>query len=160
MRYAYLAGLPLLAACAAGNPLPNGYSGPIATVQDSGHFEDDHRAVLFYVAQFKSKSINQSYSETKHRNYGRGREMNLWTVERAVPAEKVRLLLEGKVLYPAPFEELVHLNSMYSVAQVIELDAKPGAVYVVNGTLRNKDSQVWLEELKTKERVGTPISAK
>jgi len=160
MRHAYLAAMLLLAGCAAGNPLPSSYSGPTATVQDSGHYEDDHRAVLFYVEEFNSKPINESLSETRARNRGFGREMHLWMVQREVPAEKVRLLLKGRVLYPAPIEEIVHLNSMYSAAQLIELDAKPGVVYLVNGKLAGKDSAVWLEELKTKEKVGTPISAK
>jgi len=136
------------------------FSGPTATVQDSGHYEDDHRAVLFYVEEFNSKPINESFQETRARNRGFGREMHLWMVQREVPAEKVRLLLRGRVLYPAPIEEIVHLNSMYSAAQLIELDAKPGVVYLVNGKLAGKDSAVWLEELKTKEKVGTPISAK
>ena len=86
MRHAYLAAL-LPAGCAAGNSLPSGYGGPTATVQGSGHYEDAHRAALFYVEEFNSKPINESFHETRARNRGFGREMNLWMVQREVPAQ-------------------------------------------------------------------------
>jgi hypothetical protein len=148
-----------LASCAT-DPLPRDYSGPTASIEDFGRYEDDSRAVMYFVSEVNGKRISESLSATRNRNRGRGFQMDLYIVTRAVPAEKIKLKLEGRTMYATPIQELWNSGSMLSVSQVIELDAQQGAQYIVNGVLQEKGSAVWLEDKKTKEKVGVPVAVR
>ena len=136
-------------------------TGPKATVRDSGASEGASKASFYYLSAVNGKTVNESLSETRQANHGRGFQMTLNIVEREVPADReLQLTLDAKVAYAAPILELINSGSMYHATQVIRFQPEPNGVYIVKGELGADKSSVWLEDAKTKERVGTPVPKK
>ena len=63
--------LAFLAACVS-SPIPEGYTGPTATIRDSARPESGSRALFFYVAKIDGNAIKDSLAVTRQVNYGRG----------------------------------------------------------------------------------------
>jgi hypothetical protein len=158
-RFAVAAALVLLG-CAT-KPIPEGYTGPKATIRDSGASQGPSQATFYYLSAINGKTIDESLSTTRHANYGRGLQMTPKLVEREVQADReLELTLDATVAYAAPILELIHSGSMYRATQVIRFQPEPNGVYIVKGELGPDKSSVWLEDVNTKERVGTPVAKK
>jgi len=156
----FLALLILSVVGCATNPIPEGYTGPKALIRDSGTTQSSEKGEFFYLSAVNGKTIEDSLSATREANYGRGFAMTPKIIEREVPAQELQLKLEARVAYAAPILELANSRELYSATQTITLEAKPNAVYIVKGQLTEGNSSVWLEDMATGERVGTPVQTK
>ena len=160
MKRAAVAAALVLLGCAT-NPIPEGYTGPKATIRDSEASEGASKASFYYLSAVNGKTIDESLSETRQANRGRGFQMTPKIVEREVPADReLQLTLDATVAYAAPILELINSGSMYRATQVIRFQPEPNGVYIVKGELGPDKSSVWLEDVNTKQRVGTPVPKK
>jgi hypothetical protein len=134
-----------------------GSSAPIATIRDGGRSESSSKALIFYVQAVNGKSVDNSLHETTIAYHGQGMNFAPIFVERQVLAEgEVRLELRAAIHFGAPILALMNAGKNYDATQIIRLQPKPNAVYVVNGELTEARSAVWLEDDATGEKVGTP----
>jgi len=71
LRAAVLAAAFELAGCTT-NPIPQGYTGPLATIDDSAVTRSSTSADLFYVSDVDGRPIEDSRAATNRANSGRG----------------------------------------------------------------------------------------
>ncbi len=140
-----------LAACAT-NPIPEGYTGPRATISDSAKSLGTSSADLFVLSKVDGKSIHESIIGTRQANSGRGFYMSPVEVKREVPAQPAKYTLVGRRVYAAPILELT--NKIYEITGELEFAPETDGSYVVKGTLDSNYSAVWLEDAKTGGLIG------
>ena len=150
-----------LAACAT-DPLPSGYSGPVAKLLDSVGDSGDttHHALYsrdeyFFASAIDGKPIKDTLSATRTKSFGKGKNTDYDIINRDIPVRLITIKIEGKVSYAPPIFELTHAGSLYSVAKVIQFEPAEGRTYIVKGKLAETGSEVWLEDMRTGEHVGT-----
>ncbi len=141
-----------LAACTTA-PVPKGYTGPLATIQDSALSESTSRAQFFYLAKIDDRSIDNVLGETRRANQGRGFLLKPVTYQRDVPAGTVTLTLEARVSYGAPIQEMMNASTVYSTERTLKVTLDSNKTYVVKGTLTADKKDVWLEDTATGNRV-------
>lgn len=141
-----------LGGCAT-SPIPEGYSGPIANVQDTAHSETPNRAVFFYVAAIDGQRIENILSATRRANSGRGFSLSPVQFAREIPARPAKLTLEGRVAYGAPIQEIMNSATVYTIEKSITLVPESNKAYVVKGTLTADRKEVWLEEATSGKRI-------
>ncbi len=135
----------LFAGCASFQPsVPEGYTGPVATIRDSAGSLSSNKADLFYVAKVDDRTVRDSQTETISRNQGRGFSMTPAVLDHDVPARPTTLSLVGVTHYAAPILALT--NPAYKVEGTIQFTPEPKKIYVVRGSLGADKSSVWLEE--------------
>src|SRR5438309_1392066 len=155
----YVVSLAFLAACVS-SPIPEGYTGPTATIRDSARPESGSRAIFFYVAKIDGNAIKDSLAVTRQVNYGRGASLKPTVIERKVPARPLVLTLEGRTAYGAPIQEMFNAKTMYSVQATVEFEPAPDRAYVVMGILQQDKTEIWLADQATGERVGKVVQPK
>jgi len=153
------ASLAFLASCVS-SPIPEGYTGPTATIRDSARPESGSRAIFFYVAKIDGNAIKDSLAVTRQVNYGRGASLTPKVIERKVPARRLVLTLEGRTAYGAPIQEIFNTKTMYRVDAIVEFEPAPDRVYVVMGILQQDRTEIWLADDATGERVGKVVQSK
>jgi len=77
------------------------------------------------------------------------------TVEHArdVPAKASTLVLEGRVSYGAPIQEIMNSSTVYTVQRTVNFAPESNKTYVVKGTLTSERKEVWLEEAASGKRI-------
>ena len=146
----------VVSACAS-DPVPEGYTGPLAAIRDSVVTEGKNKAEFFFASEIDGKLIHDSLSATESRSYGKGFHMEIEIVERDIPVRPMRVKLEGRVAYSAPILKLAHLGSLYSACSIVEFEPVEGHTYIVKGKLTASASKVWLEDMLDGQKVGRRI---
>ncbi|MEN3068571.1 hypothetical protein [Uliginosibacterium sediminicola] len=152
----------LAAGCASYTPVPADYTGPIASISDSGRVEGASKAQLFVIAEIDGQRIDNSFKASAQASYGQGLALRTRYVERKIPARPMKVKLEGSHITGAPIHALISqaAGTFFSVEGVIDFSPKPNGQYVVKGELKKEGSSVWIEDMETGERVGDKISGK
>jgi hypothetical protein len=150
-------GAIILTGCAT-NPIPEGYTGPRATIRDTGSSETSSRAVMFWLNEVDGKQIKTSPGETAGANQGRGFSMSPVFISRDVPAKPLTLKLIGSRIFAAPILALT--NPSYRVEGTVNFEPKDGKMYEVRGEVSEKYSAVWLVDAGTGEVVTGKIERK
>ncbi len=140
--------LVFLAACTH-NPIPEGYTGPLATVTDTFSQRSGVSADFFVLTAINDRQIDDSIGGTRMANQGQGFSQRPVALSRLVPAQPAKFTLKGRRQYGAPILELV--NKIYQISGDLEFTPEPGARYVVRGTLSEEYSAVWMENSVTGE---------
>lgn len=151
--------LLILTACATHyNPVPDGYTGPVATVIDTGVTEDGTRARIFYVESIDDVRIDNARSATRRSSYGTGMSLHMKTHQRQIPVRAMKLKLVGSHVVAAPIHEIASraAGTFFEVEGVIDFTPQPGATYLVRGDLKKQGSSVWLEQVG----VDGPVTSK
>ena len=134
-----------LSGCAT-SPIPENYSGPLATVRDTAVSETSNRAQFFYLAQVDGQPVENVLGATRRANSGRGFAMSPVTFSREVPANPSTFTLAGRVAYGAPIQEIVNSGTVYTVEKKVTVTPRSNTTYVVKGTLTAERQDVWLED--------------
>ncbi|MBP7064048.1 hypothetical protein [Ferrovibrio sp.] len=142
--------LIFLAACTH-NPIPEGYTGPVAMVADSYSQRSGVSADFFVLSAINDRQIDDSIVGTRMANHGQGFAQTPVALSRSIPAQPAKFTLKGRRQYGAPILEL--LNKIYEITGDIEFTPEPNARYVVKGSLSEEYSAVWLENSATGEVV-------
>ena len=148
----------LISACVT-NPIPDDYTGPRATINDTyGKTWSERAANFFFVDEVDGKNIADALSATTQSNYGRGFELQPAAYSRQVPAQSATFTIVGRTHYAAPILELT--NPVYQVKGTVTFTPQPNHYYVVKGTLTPEYSAVWIEDVETKAVVGNKVEVK
>ena len=151
-----------MAGCAAYQPVPPDYTGPVATVSDSGFAESRAKAQLFVLEKIDGNDVPNSFGESARASYGQGLLLRTKIVERQVPAKPMKVLILGSHITGAPIHALFSQarGTFYSVDGVVDFSPKPNGRYVVTGELKEDGSSVWIEDAETKQAVTEKVTKK
>jgi hypothetical protein len=150
--------LTLLVGACAQNPIPEGYSGPVANLADSGGMQSGTSANLFFAEKIDDRLIQDSLSATKAANYGGGFALRPAIINRNIPARPCKVTITGRTHYAAPILELI--NKVYQVSGIVDFDPQPNGNYVVTGVLGDDYSAVWIEDVHTGNTASSKIEVK
>ena len=148
--------------CAAYQPVPEGYGGPVAKVADSGFAEDGTKAQLFVLSAVDGNRIPTSFAASANASYGRGFSLTTRFVERNVPAKPMKVTLFASHTTGAPIQAILSqaAGTFYSVEGVVAFAPEGGKNYVVKGELKKEGSSVWIEDADTLQPVTEKVVKK
>jgi hypothetical protein len=155
-RHAILISLAfLLSGCASYSPVPSGYSGSLAIIQDTMKSRSRTSVDLFYLEKIDGKTIDNSLSATVQANSGRGLMMEPRIIERSVPTVAGTFTIVGRTHRAAPILELA--EKVYRVSGDVRFTPQPDHRYILRGSLDETHSEVWIEDMGTGEIMDRKI---
>lgn len=140
------------------NPVPEGYSGPLAKIEDTYASRAERSIDVFFLDSVNGKKLENALTATTSRNAGRGFAMEPVGYARDVPAAAATFSIVGRTHYAAPILELT--NTVYEVKGDVNFAPEPNHTYIVRGTLGPDTSAVWIEDAQTKTVIGNKIEVK
>jgi hypothetical protein len=148
--------------CASYKPVPDGYTGPVAVVADSGQREDATKAQVFALMEVDGNSIDNSFAASARASQGQGFALTTRFVSRQVPATPMKVKIKASHATGAPIQQLFGqaAGSFLSVEGVTDFTPAPGGNYVVKGELSKGGSSVWIEDAATNQPVTQKVTAK
>ncbi|MCP4316296.1 MAG: hypothetical protein GY789_09830 [Hyphomicrobiales bacterium] len=123
--------------------MPKDYSGPTVVNAGSSGGVEPQKADLFYLYKIDDKSIDNIAYKTEQTGKHSGFSLKLYTVERQVQIQPMKVFLAGQTYCAAPIGEL--FNEVYSVSGAVDFTPNAGEKYVVHGVLGKDYSAVWIE---------------
>jgi hypothetical protein len=143
--------------CATFEPVPKDYTGPTATLKDSGFAEDGGKAQLFAAMQIDGNRIGNAFGASAAASHGRGNNLTPVFPERKLKAMPAKLSLRCSHATGAPIAALASqmAGTFFSVEGVVDFTPAPGGSYVVKGELKKEKSTCWIED----EATGKPATA-
>jgi len=144
-----------LQACAVTAPT---VEGPSATVADTANGGGMGGGVFFVLAEYDGKPVPTALSSSRQASFGMGANLRIVSVERQVPAGKVKLKLLARQAYAAPIQELL-ASSPAPAEGLVDVELQAGRRYRVNGVLDTLRSEVWLEEAESGQVVSARLNA-
>jgi len=154
-RWMMAALLGLLQACAVTAPP---VEGPSATVVDTATGGGPSGGNFFVLTEYDGKRVPDALGSSRSASFGMGANLRIVSVERQVPAGKVKLKLLARRGYAAPVQE-IFASSPTPAEGFVEIELQAGRRYRVNGELDALRSEVWLEEADSGRVVSAKISA-
>jgi len=147
----------MLSACeTTPKPVPDGYTGPIATLKDSAKVARmDKCGDFFFLNQYNGKDADNGLQASARDNQGTG--MIIAVVKefsRPIPARAATFFIVGRTHCAAPIMELT--GTVLLVGGKVEFTPEPDGVYVIKGELTPDHSAVWIED----EKRGVQVSNK
>lgn len=158
-KLASLLGIVVLAGCATSyQPVPEGYTGPTATVIDTIYVEDRTKAQMFALTDVDGNRIMNSFWASASASQGRGAALTAIATTRQVQAKPMKATLRASHATGAPIHEIASriAGTFFTVEGVVEFDPKPDRRYEVRGELSKQRSSVWIQDVET----GQPVTAK
>jgi hypothetical protein len=159
--------LPLIAIAVTGcatvtNPVPEGYSGPVVSLADSGVSESGSRGRIFAVTEIDSASIENSLRQTRIASHGQGFSLSLRQTTRVVPVRPAKLTLVGTHVTAAPIHEMAAriAGTFFSIDGTVDFKPVQGKAYEVTGELTKESTCVWVADVETKQPVTEKVCAK
>lgn len=140
----------VLSGCATFHPsIPEGYSGPIATIKDSEKRIDGGKADMFYLSHVDGKEIRSSRTATISASHGLGNTLKTVLLENEVPTGSHVFSIVGKTVYAMPIRALT--GTVYEVKGDIEFSPLTNGKYIVKGILAEEKCAVWVEIISNGE---------
>lgn len=150
----------LISGCATQyKPIPDGYTGPTATIEDTKEREGDYKARFFVVTEIDDNQIENGITKARSASSGMGFRLEGGYVTRKVPARPMKVKLIGTHVTGAPIHEMFSRakGTFFRVEGVVEFTPAAGGEYVVKGELKENGSSVWIEDAKTHQAVTEKI---
>ena len=135
----------VLSGCAT-SPIPADYSGPLATIRDTGMAESANRSQFFFLAEIDGQLIDNGRSASKRANSGRGFGLTPQPFSRDVPAKQATFTLKGEIEYGAPIQAMMNAGTLYKAEKKVTFTPESRKTYVVKGVLTADKQDVWLED--------------
>lgn len=149
----------LLPSCVSYYSLPDGYTGPTATIKDTASKTGAVKAEAFQVTKIEGETEGNSPLATP---YGGGMVVTLRDSSRRVPAgSPITLTISGGDIYAADGAALFNMisgNMKKSVSGDVVFTPKANGVYKVTGFAGKQSSSVWIEEESSGRVVTKKIS--
>jgi hypothetical protein len=132
--------------CASFQPtIPEGYSGEIATIEDTAKSIDSGKADMFYLSHIDGKAIKNSRSESLGASYGQGNNLRTVLLKNRVPAEDHVFTIVGRTEFAMPIRALS--STVYKVKGDVAFSPVPNEAYIIKGVLSEERSAVWIERI-------------
>lgn len=143
-------------------PIPEGYTGPVAVVVDSGFTESGSKAQLFVLDAIDENRVENSLAASRRASHGQGFFLTTRIVSREIPVRPMRVKIVGTHITAAPIHAILSraANTFYSVEGIVEFAPEQGESYVVRGELKEKGSAVWIENARSKIKVTEVVVGK
>jgi hypothetical protein len=158
LKRVFLALIPfVLAACATYEPVPKDYTGPTATVRDTGFSEDGTKAQMFALVEIEGNRVMNAFWASANASHGRGASLTTVYPERQVQARPLKVMLRGSHATGAPIHAMASqlAGTFFSVEGAVDFSPKPNGRYLIKGELKKEKSRVWIEDADT----GQPATA-
>jgi hypothetical protein len=149
-----------LSGCAAYKPVPDGYTGPVATVADSGFAEGATKAQMYVLTAVDGNNIRNSLGASASSSYGQGFALTTNFVSRPVPAIPMKASIRASHTTGAPIHAIFSqmAGTFFSVEGIVDFTPLPGGQYIVKGELKREGSSVWIEDSTTGKVVTTKVT--
>lgn len=149
-----------LGACATYEPVPKEYTGPTASVLDTGFSEDRSKAQMFALMAVDGNPIKNAFWASAEASHGRGSNLTTVLPERKVPVRPMKVLLRGSHATGAPIHAMASqmAGTFFSVEGTVDFAPQPGRMYQVKGVLTKEKSSVWIEDTSTGKPATVVIS--
>lgn len=156
-RMFVLSCVALLAGCATYAPVPKDYTGPTATVSDTGFSENGTKAQMFALMEVDGNRIANAFLASARASNGHGSALTTVYPDRLVQVRTMKVKLQGSHATGAPIHAMASqlAGTFFSVEGVVEFTPKANGRYVVKGVLKKEKSSVWIEDVET----GQPVTA-
>ena len=139
-----------LVGCTTFQPsIPEGYTGPIATIKDSEKRIDGGKADMFYLSHIDGNEIRSSHKATRSASHGLGNTLKTVLLENEVPTGSHVFSIVGKTVYAMPSRAMT--GTVYEVKGDIEFSPLTNGKYIVKGILTEGKCAVWLENISNGE---------
>lgn len=141
-----------LAACTT-NPIPQGYTGPVARISDSAEPRDLMSANIFSLQAVNGKDIDDSTIETQLASSGGGGFITTVAIGRDVPARPAAFTITGQTTWVGLIQTIVKtaIYNVHPVSGTINFAPVAGHYYMVKGVLSPDYSAVWIEDVDSHE---------
>lgn len=137
-----------MAGCVSYAPsLPEGYTGDIATIDDSFQRQSRSKANLYYIKLIDGKSIQNSLSASAAASYGKGAQLITMGASRPVPIKPLSIYIVGQVYHSAPIGAMFNAGKNYIVEGEVDFTPEKDKSYLINGSLSEAYSAVWIEDI-------------
>jgi hypothetical protein len=149
-----------LGACATFEPVPKDYTGPTATVVDTGTSEDGTKARLYALVAIDGNGIRNAFSASAEASAGRGATIVTVYPTRKVPVRPMKLKLRASHATGAPIHAIASqmAGTWFAVEGIVDFTPEAGRTYVVKGELGKEKSSVWIEDKETGKPVTSVLS--
>jgi hypothetical protein len=150
----------LLASCATYQPVPKDYTGPTASVRDTGFSEDGTKAQMFALVEVDGNRIMNAFWASANASQGRGASLSTVFPERQVQARAMKVKLQGSHATGAPIHAMASqlAGTFFSVEGVVDFTPKANGRYAVKGELKKGKASVWIEDAETGQPATTIVS--
>ena len=139
MKYGVFALVMLLGGCVTThNPIPEGYSGPLITIDDSFKLIGSRTAEMFYIQKINDKDVENAYRKSFGASSGQNGALVTQGYSHQLPAIKTKLLLSGEIMHGAPIGYLFNSGSNYVVRGEIEFSPEVNKHYLISGELSKR----------------------
>lgn len=138
--------IAFLHGCASFQPtIPEGYTGPTATIQDTAKSIDSGKADLFYLSHIDGKEIESSSFETRSASHGKGNNLTTVLLNNRVTAEEHTFTIVGRTMYAMPIRALA--GTVYEIKGDVTFTPIPNEAYILKGSLSEEGSSIWIEKV-------------
>jgi hypothetical protein len=149
-----------LTGCATYQPVPQGYTGPTASVRDSGFSEDGTKAQMFALMEIDGNRLSNAFGASAIASQGRGSSLTTVYPERAVQIRPMKVMLRGSHATGAPIHAMASqmAGTFFSVEGTVTFAPTANGKYVVKGELKKEKSSVWIEDAETGQAVTEKVT--
>lgn len=143
--------------CATYEPVSKDYTGPTATLKDTGMSEGGSKAQMFAATNIDGNRVMNAFWASAIVSNGKGNNLTTVLPERKVKAAPMKVTLKGSHATGAPIAAIASqiAGTFFSVEGVVDFTPEPDGNYAVRGELKKEKSSVWIEDIET----GKPVSA-
>lgn len=144
--------------CAPYKPVPEGYTGAVATVADSGTPGDGMKSEIFALVEVDENRIHNSFEASGPQMSGWRTVLTTRFISRPVQAKPMKVKLVGSHIHLDNMRAIVGqiAGSSFSVSGAVNFTPVSGGNYIVKGELKKGASTVWIEDRAT----GLPVTEK
>lgn len=137
--------LTLIVGCATlYTPVPDGYIGAVAQVEDTFDNKRSSIAHFYELAKVNGQNIERSWGATRGRNYGRGFHFEPVMITRKLPTIPLEVTLEAYRFFSTDGQGMFSDN--YSLQHTFSFTPKASELYRVKGDVSVGRTSVWLED--------------
>lgn len=134
----------LVSSCATFNPIPEGYNGPVANIEDTYSNDTGLSAHYFTLYKINGNTISSSFGATRTRYSGQGMNFDPVMVSRDVLPEQAEFTLQAYKFFPTDAQSFFSDSMM--VEKTVTFMPEENKKYYVKGKLNKEKSEVWLED--------------
>lgn len=143
----------MLSACATvSSPVPEGYSGPVVELSDTGVRESGGKGTFFAALSIDGRDIDNALRQSRMASHGQGFALTMKFTQRQVPVVPMKVSVIGTHKTAAPIHELAAraAGTFFSVEGIVDFKPTEGRSYVVTGELKKAASCVWIADAETR----------
>lgn len=151
------------AGCASLAPsVPEGYTGPLATLADTPRPETTSKGQIFALLEIDGAAVDNSFQASHRASANQGPTLRMVPFERKLPAHAMKVRIRGSHITGMPIHEIASraVGKFYEVEGVVDFVPVADARYAVVGKLDKEGSSVWIEDAATHQPVTDKVVAK